>query len=82
MRNCWRLSLVAASLAPTARKPVAMSCSLRCAVVVGGQQVAGDLLADELVVGLVGVEGGDDVVAVAPGVRVGDVADPRRSIRA
>ena len=32
------------------------------------QQVAGDVLDDELVVGQVGVEGPDDVVAVAPGV--------------
>ena len=35
----------------------------------GGEDVAGDLLADEAVVGLVRVERGDDVVAVAPGVR-------------
>ena len=37
-------------------------------------KIAGDLLADELIVGLVLVEGGDDVVAVAPGVRVSEVA--------
>ena len=35
-----------------------------------GQQVAGDLLLDELVVRLVGVEGGDHVVAVPPGLGV------------
>ena len=38
-----------------------------------GQDVAGDLLADELVVRLVGVEGVDDVVAVAPGLGHGEV---------
>ena len=37
-------------------------------VVAGGDFVAGDLLADEAVVGLVRLEGMDDVVAVAPGV--------------
>ena len=40
---------------PTTRKPVAISCSSRSACVVGGQQVAGDLLADEPVVRLVGL---------------------------
>ena len=34
----------------------------------GGQKVARDLLADESVVGLVGIEGVDDVVAIPPGV--------------
>ena len=34
----------------------------------GPQLVAGDLFLDEAVVGLVGVEGLDDVVAIAPGV--------------
>ena len=58
---------------------MAISCSSRSCGVVGGQQVAGDLLADELVVRLVGVERVDDVVAVPPGVRVGDV--PRRAGR-
>ena len=38
-----------------------------------GKQVAGDLLGEEAVVGLVFVEGLDDIVAVAPGVRVKDV---------
>ena len=33
-----------------------------------GEQVAGDVLGEEPVVGQVGVEGADDVVAVAPGV--------------
>ncbi len=37
-------------------------------VVAGGDFVAGDLFADEAVVGLVRLEGMDDVVAVAPGV--------------
>ena len=40
---------------------------------VGGEEVAGELLDEELVVGFVVVEGADDVVAVAPGVAVGDV---------
>ena len=39
----------------------------------GGEEVAGDLFADELVVGEVAVEGVDDVVAVAPGIAEGDV---------
>ena len=40
------------------------------AVVAGGQEVAGDLLADELVVRLVGVERGDHPVAVSPGLGI------------
>ena len=40
----------------------------------GGQQIPRDLLAEELVVGHVGSERGDHVVAVSPGVRVGEVA--------
>ena len=43
------------------------------AVVLRRQQIAGDLLADELIVRLVGVEGGDDVVAIAPGLGIGEV---------
>ena len=39
----------------------------------GGQHVPGDLFPNEFVVGLVRVEGIEDVVAVAPGMRVGDV---------
>ena len=39
----------------------------------GGQQIAGDLLADEPIVGLIAVEGVDDVIAVAPGHRKGIV---------
>ena len=35
---------------------------------IGGKQVSGDLFAHELGVGLVPVEGVDDIVAVAPGV--------------
>ena len=53
---------------------MAISCSSRCSCESRRQQVAGDLLADEPVVRLVGVEGVDDVVAIAPGVRIGDVA--------
>jgi hypothetical protein len=41
--------------------------------IVGPELVAGDLFMDELVVGLVGVERLDDVVAVAPGVGTGFV---------
>ena len=58
---------------------MAISCSSRSSRRGGGQQVAGDLLADELVVRLVVVERVDDVVAIAPGVRVGEV--PRRAGR-
>ncbi len=39
----------------------------------GRQDVAGDLLAEELVVGFIVVEGIDDVVAIAPGVGDGEV---------
>ena len=38
------------------------------------QQVAGDLLSDELVIGLVVIEGINHVVAVAPGEGEGEVA--------
>ena len=40
----------------------------------GGQQVARDMLPDEAVVGHVGVEGANQIVAVAPGLRDGRVA--------
>ena len=50
---------------PSRLKPVAISASGSS----GPQLVAGELLADEAVVRLVGVEGADDVVAVAPRVR-------------
>ena len=40
---------------------------------VGAQLVAGELLADEPVVGQVGVERLDDVVAVGPGVGPSDI---------
>ena len=41
-----------------------------CRVDAGGrQEVAGELLADELIVRDIGVEGADQVVAVAPGLR-------------
>src|SRR5262245_21849403 len=39
----------------------------------GREQVARDLLAEELVVGLVGIEGVDDPVAVSPGLGVDEV---------
>ena len=39
-------------------------------VVAGGEEVAGDLLFDELVVRLVVVKGGDDPVAVSPGLGI------------
>lgn len=41
--------------------------------VIVGEEVARELFAEELVDWLVGVEGVDDVVAVTPGVAVGDV---------
>ncbi len=40
----------------------------------GWQEVAGDLLANELVVRLVAVERVDHVIAITPGVRIGDIA--------
>ena len=40
----------------------------------GLQQVASELFADELVVGDVGIEGADEVIAVAPGLRDGRIA--------
>jgi hypothetical protein len=39
-----------------------------------GQFIAGELLGDEAVVGFVGVQGGDDVVAIAPDAGLGAVA--------
>ncbi len=45
-----------------------VACGDECFVVAGGHFVAGDLLANEAVVGFVGLEGMNDVVAVAPGV--------------
>ena len=48
--------------------------AIRASVSPVGQLVAGELLADEAVVGLVVVERADDVVAVAPGVGLGVVA--------
>ncbi len=69
------------SLTPRARKPVAMSCSRRCSSEVSREQVAGDLLADELVVRFVLVERLDDVVAVPPRVRTAGGCGPSRSTR-
>ena len=46
------------------------AAGIDCAAVLRRQQVAGDLLADEAVIGHVGVERVDYVVAVAPSVRV------------
>jgi hypothetical protein len=61
-------------LAPRERKPVAVQrCEGRGEVVGGGQKIAGELFGEEAVVGFVCVEGGDDVVAVAPGVLAGEV---------
>ena len=56
--NCPRFS-ASWALLPRARKPVAIELLGPLAVVSGGEEVAGDLLADELVVRLVGVERGD-----------------------
>ena len=58
---------------------MAVSSRSRSAGRRGGQQVAGDLLRDEPVERHVGVHRVDHVVAVLPGVRVGDV--PRRAGR-
>ena len=41
--------------------------------VFGGEKIAGELFDDEFVEGFVFVEGSDDVIAVAPGGRMGDV---------
>ena len=49
-----------------------LACGIRGAGFV--EEIAGQLLADELVVGLVLVEGGDHVVAVAPGMGIGEIA--------
>ena len=43
-------------------------------VVLGRQQIAGNLLADELVVGLVGRKRVKDVVAISPSIGIGDVS--------
>ena len=40
----------------------------------GLQEVAGELLTDELVVGHVGIEGADEVIAVAPSLRDGGIS--------
>ena len=50
-------------------------------VVLCRQQIAGDLLAQELVVRLVLVERRDDVVAIAPGMRVSEVDVLARALR-
>ena len=73
--SIFRSSGSARTFGPRPRKPVAISrsCDGRASPSAGGEQVARELFEDELVVGLVAVEGGDDVVAVAPGVAVGDV---------
>ena len=64
------LSLSWSNRRARARKPVA---TIRAAYFSGGplrrEEVAGELLAEELVVGLVAVEGVDHPVAVPPGVR-------------
>ena len=39
----------------------------------GGQQIACQLLGEEAVVCLIAIEGGDDVIAVTPGVAMGHV---------
>ncbi len=48
--------------------------AIRASASAFGQLVAGELLADEAVVGEVAIEGADDVIAVAPGVGLGVVA--------
>src|SRR5262249_15337554 len=58
---------------PITRNPVPVSAAWRAGSPWAWDQVAGDLLAEEAVVGRIGVERGHDVVAVPPGVGVGDV---------
>ncbi len=50
-------------------------------VIFRGQQIARQLLAQELVIGLVLVERLDDVVAIPPGVRKGEVDVLARALR-
>src|SRR5207248_3127318 len=41
--------------------------------ILGRKLIAGELLLDELIERLVGIEGGDDIVAIAPGVGIVEV---------
>ena len=66
---------------PSTRKPVATRFGARSSPSSRGQQVAGDLLADEPVERLVGVERVDDVIAIAPGVLGEEVVGACRSAR-
>ncbi len=43
--------------------------AMRASLIAGKHLVAGDLLLDEAIVGLVVIEGADHVIAIAPGVR-------------
>ena len=52
---------------------MAMKLFVPLAVAGRGEQIAGQLLAHEPIVGFVGVERGDHIIAIAPGVAVGDV---------
>ena len=40
----------------------------------GGEEITGELFADELIVGFIGIERGDDVIAVTPGVGESEIA--------
>ena len=62
IRNCSGSTPPSSLIIELRRKPVATTWSC----VASGQQVAGDLLDDELVVGQVAVEGADDPVAIEP----------------
>ena len=60
----WAWSAESVMSGPSRLKPVA----IRASRIAGERLVAGELLEDEAVERLVGVEGADDVVAIAPGV--------------
>ena len=62
------------SFTPSARNPVAISSSSRSALGSAGSRSPAICSRTKLVVRLVGVEGVDDVVAVAPGVRIRHIA--------
>ena len=69
---CLTGSSSASILGPSARNPVATISSSRRGFRLG-EQVAGELLLHEPVVRLVGVERGDHVIAITPGVGIGEV---------
>ncbi len=74
----WFLSWSSRLVLPSTRKLAATCCLRRSSMVRRGQQVAGNLLADELVERHVGVEGVDHVVAESPGGRENEAAQRQR----